>query len=478
MDELDLFADFAERHLRLESGAPLVIEDFQRTILGDYFGGATESLILIPKKNGKSTLIAALALFHMATTPDAETVVVAASRDQAGVLFGQSAGFVRRSSWLRKRMRPTLRELRSRTDAGRVRVLAADANTADGVIPSLAIVDELGRHKSAELYSVLRDGLGPRKGRLLAISTAGDDEESPLGEMRRQAHAMKEQRRDGCYRYARSDDRSFVLHEWALSPDDDRDDLALVKQANPASWQTVEALRRRFDSPSMTTWAWARFACGVWMVGQDSAISEKEWKACEVSGCEIPADHPGVFVGIDLGWKWDTTAMVPVCRYGEKVRVHRPTILTPPQDGTSLDSEEVFDAAAAMRDRWPDCTFVLDPEAGGEQLAQRIDRELGGDLMTHSQRNRPMCHASQILSEQIAAGMLEHPGDDEGLTRHVLSASAKFVGTGWRLVKRRKSPLPIDAAVALAMALRVMAEGQTTETNSEVTVRKSSLYLA
>lgn len=474
MNELDLFAEFAEAHLRLESGAPLVVEDFQRTILTDFFEGATESLILIPKKNGKSTLIAALALFHLATTPDAETVVVAASRDQAGVLFGQSAGFVRRSSWLRKRMRPTLRELRSRTDAGRVRVLAADANTADGVIPSLAIVDELGRHKSAELYSVLRDGLGPRNGQLLAISTAGDDEDSPLGLMRAQAHQMKDQRRDGCYRYARSEDKSFVLHEWALSPEDDRDDLRLVKSANPASWQTEEALRRRFESPSMTSWAWARFACGVWLVGQDSAIAPKEWAACEVTGCEIPADQDGVIVGIDLGWKWDTTAMVPIARMGEVVRVHKPTVLVPPQDGTSLDAEEVFDAAAAMRERWPDCTFVLDPEAGGEQLAQRIDRELGGELLTHSQRNRPMSAASQILSEQIAAEMLEHPGDEE-LTRHVLAASAKFVGTGWRLVKRRKSPLPIDASVALAMALRVLAVGEETATESSARVPETQI---
>ena len=64
-----------------------------------------------------------------------------------------------------------------------------------------------------------------------------------------------------------------------------------------------------------------------------------------------------------------------------------------------------------------------------------------------------MCKASQILSETIANGDLEHP-DDDALTRHVLSAGAKFFGVGWRLVKQKNKSLPIDAAVALAMALR------------------------
>ena len=44
-------------------------------------------------------------------------------------------------------------------------MLAADEATADGVIPTLALVDELHRHRSAGLYGVFRDGLGPRTGR-------------------------------------------------------------------------------------------------------------------------------------------------------------------------------------------------------------------------------------------------------------------------------------------------------------------------
>jgi hypothetical protein len=160
-----------------------------------------------------------------------------------------------------------------------VRVLASDEDTADGVIPTLAIVDELHRHSSA-LYGVFRDGLGPRDGRMLTISTAGDDEDSPLGQMRAAAYELPVFEREDCYRYARSADGGYVLHEWALEPDEDRDDMEVVKRANPAPWQTPERLRERRDSPSMKPWQWARFACGVWLQGESRAIGPVEWGAC------------------------------------------------------------------------------------------------------------------------------------------------------------------------------------------------------
>jgi hypothetical protein len=65
------------------------------------------------------------------------------------------------------------------------------------------------------------------------------------------------------------------------------------------------------------------------------------------------------------------------------------------------------------------------------------------------------------------------------LNRQVLAAAAKFYGVGWRLVKQRGKSLPIDASVALAMALRVMAEEQqASASTSEVTVKKSQIHLA
>ncbi len=116
----------------------------------------------------------------------------------------------------------------------------------------------------------------------------------------------------------------------------------------------------------------------------------------------------------------------------------------------------MFAPLEAMADRWPGVTFVLDPAADGEHLAQRLEAELMNVLrVTHSQAHRPMCLAASRLSEAIATGRLVHP-DDPGLNAHVLAAAARSVGEQWRFAKQRGSNAPIDATVAAAMAHSVL----------------------
>ena len=63
----------------------------------------------------------------------------------------------------------------------------------------------------------------------------------------------------------------------------------------------------------------------------------------------------------------------------------------------------------------------------------------------------------------VAVRGLEHPDDDE-LNRHVLSAVPRQLPVGWRLVKPKGKNLPIDGAIALAMALRVLTAVDDTPT--------------
>lgn len=60
--ELDQIARFQRASLPLEDERPLVVEGFQRRMLADYFAGATESIILWPKKQASRRLFAAIAL--------------------------------------------------------------------------------------------------------------------------------------------------------------------------------------------------------------------------------------------------------------------------------------------------------------------------------------------------------------------------------------------------------------------------------
>lgn len=325
MVELDRFDRFCREALTTEKGKPFVIEDFQRRILAGFFEGCRETVVIVGKKSGKTSLVAAVAIHHLLTTTEAEVVIVAASRDQAGVMLRQVQGFIRRSEPLRARLKVVQREVRDERTGGRIRVLASDSDTLDGQIPTLALVDELARTKTEEAYGLLRDGLGPRDGRMIAISTAGDDEESPLGRLRAAAHAMPGFTQDGAYKHARRN--GFSYHEWSLAPDQDPTDLELLKTANPASWVDLDELRARRDSPSTMPWQLARFSAGQWVVGEEAAISQTEWDACADPDCEIPAGTENVVIGIDLGWKWDTTAIVPVHKAGVRLGPRETRIL-------------------------------------------------------------------------------------------------------------------------------------------------------
>ena len=433
----------------------MVLEPFQHRLLVDYFSGVRETLILIPKKNGKTTLLAALAIYHLLTTPDAACYVGASSREQARILYDEAAGLIRRSKWVDDQVKIQGGYLRilNRADSGFIKVLAADANTADGVIPTLALIDELHRHKSGDLYAVFRDGLGPRAGQMVTISTAGDDLDSPLGKTRAQARAIPGLTHEDAYRYARSD--SLAFHEYALDPEDDRDDLQTVKRANPASWQTVDELGKRHSSPTMRSWEWARFACGVWVYGEDTAISDTEWAACAEAGVEIPDGVENVYLGVDIGLRRDTTALVPVWRADGPFVVGHPTILYPPEGG-SVQVKEVLEAVENYAAKYSEITVVIDPNAGGELIADRIENDLGVDVTIHSQQPRTMALAAQRLTTAIANRNLRHPDDPE-LNRHVLSAVPKTVGETWRFGKSSKRSVPNDGVIALAMAVSQIA---------------------
>jgi phage terminase large subunit-like protein len=87
-------------------------------------------------------------------------VLAAASRDQATIILGQARKFIRWSPELQRLVKMNQRQINHLHSEGRIRVLASDEDTADGVIPTLAIVDELHRHKSSALYGVSETAWG------------------------------------------------------------------------------------------------------------------------------------------------------------------------------------------------------------------------------------------------------------------------------------------------------------------------------
>src|SRR3954453_5168694 len=132
------------RLMVLDNGGEWDPEDFQLEIVRDVFSGLDEFWVVIPEGNAKTTLMSGVALYHGDYTPSAEVLMAAASRDQAGLLFNQAAGFVVRSPGFRERFRvfEGYRRIRCNRSGGRLQVFAADDRTGDGVIPTLGLIDE------------------------------------------------------------------------------------------------------------------------------------------------------------------------------------------------------------------------------------------------------------------------------------------------------------------------------------------------
>lgn len=472
--ELDKFAAFC-RELILTSGEPMRLERFQREMLRDYFAGVRELVICIPKKNGKTTLLAALALYHLLNTDDADCVVVANSAKQAMKLFDEARGFVQRSPWLREELIVLrgFKEIRRRNPEdpenskdfrGLVQVLAADADTADGWGGTLALIDELHRMKDSELYGVLYDGLGPRAGQLITISTAGETEDSPLGELRAKAFRQASTRRHrGAHRYFT--DGSFSLHEWALEPTENREDMRTVKRANPASWQTIAKLRERKHSPGMTDHRWARFACGVWGLGGEPAFDRKAWAAL-VSPGEVIEPGRMVTLGFDGARRRDATVLTVVDIETGLIKPigfwERPADADDDWEVPEVEVDEVVEHAFETWDVW---RLYGDPPYW-ETALDRWAGLYGSDRVVRWWTNRikQTAIALRAFRNDMRPETMSHDGDEK-LAAHIRNAirhDTRMVEDDeplWVIRKAsRDSLLKIDGAMSAMLAWKARGD--------------------
>lgn len=427
---LEHFRSWAS-NLVLDNGEKWVLEPFQADFVADELarhGQPAEGWLVVPEGNGKSTLLAGFSLYHCIFVQDAFVPVAAASRDQAKIIYRQAKGFVRRTWGLEDgpfRCYDGYRRIHCRANDSQVEIFAADDRTGDGIIPSLALVDELHRHSSMDLYQTWRGKLDKRQGHILVISTAGE----PGGEFEEARERMRQEASDVVRAPGRTIARSesFFLHDHAVAEDGDADDLEQVKAANPFSGITVETLRRKQSSPTMTPQHWRRFVCNLPTRSDRAAIQEKEWFDA-VAGSPIPPGEP-VWTGLDVAWRHDTTAAVPVWyRDDSYVQLGEASILEPPRDGTSLDPYAVKRALSLIHERNPIHTVVMDMSFA-QDIAAWIEAEIGCVVVDQPQNNKFAALEYDTFMRLLRERKLWHSGD-RGMTRHALNAVARILPMG------------------------------------------------
>ena len=430
--------------LVLDNGDPWVLEPFQEWFLEDLFSGVREVWLVVPEGNTKTTTLGGVALYHCEFRPLAMVPVAASAREQTEIMYRQAEGFVLRSPGLHEPVRSAIQAAKGKrktevprftclegyrrinhVGGGRIQFMAADDRTGDGVIPTLALLEELHRHRTLALYRTWRGKLLKRGGQLAVISTAGE----PGGEFEEAREQIRqsasEADRDGSY--SRFVSGGVVLHDWSVPEDGDVEDLRVVKAANPFSGITVDLLREKFEAPTFHMGHWRRFVCNLPTRSDNAAIQEKEW-ADAATGMEIPVGER-VWAGLDVGWKWDTTALVPLWVRDDHFRLFgRAKVLVPPRDGSSLDPNLVEKALIDLHQRNPVDTLVMDMSRA-EQLASWAEIELGCRVIDRSQSNAFAAADYEAFMEALRNGWLHHQGDRD-LTRHALNAVARVLPYG------------------------------------------------
>lgn len=419
--------------LELDNYEPWRVEEYFLAFADDLFEGVPIAWLVVPEGNAKTTNMAGLALYHCEFRRDASVPWAASARDQAEIGYQQAAGFVARSERLSGLFRCFDGYRRIRGPHGsKIQVFASDERSGDGIIFTLAILDEGHRHKGLGLYRTWCGKIIKRGGQVVMPSTAGE----PGGEFEETREKMRQLAtdvvRDGCFTRARS--AQGVLHEWAVPEGGDVEDFELVAEANPASWITPALLEQKFQMPGMTLSHWRRFSCSLPTRAQSAAIEELEWERQAVRNApaelprEIPAGVP-VWGGLDYAPKYDTTAFVPVWVRDLEFRLlGEARILVPPMNGQMLDSSLVKAAMREVHERNPIEVLVMDMHLA-EHIAEWAQDELGCEIVDRGQSNAFACLDYARFMEGLRERWLWHAGDP-GLTRHVLNAIAKVLPQG------------------------------------------------
>jgi phage terminase large subunit-like protein len=225
------------------AGLPFKLQDWQRDfIIRPLFGWKRAdgtrryrtAYIEIPRKNGKSTLCAGIALYLLFADgePGAEVYSAAADREQAAIVFDEAKSMVTASRELSKRSAVYKRSIVSNGERSVYRVLSADAFTKHGLNAHGIIFDELHAQQNRELWDVLKTSTGARRQPLtVAITTAGYDRNSVCWEQ----HEYARQVMDGTI-----EDDTFFAYIAAADQEDDWQDPAVWAKANPGLGATVK----------------------------------------------------------------------------------------------------------------------------------------------------------------------------------------------------------------------------------------------
>ncbi len=398
---------------------------------------------MMPRGQGKTTLLAALGLFDLFCGPEgAEVDIVATDERQAGIAFRTAQRMVELCPELESRCQLYQREIRVPARGALMQVHPAEPKHLEGLDPSLAILDEVGVI-DRRVYEVVALAAGKRdRSTLLGIGTPGPDPaDSVLLDMREYARANPGDRTLAFREFsaaAFTDHPVDCQHCWALANpalDDFLHRDALVALLPP---KTREATYRRARLCQFVTDTDGKF------------LPSGAWELCE-NGQGIPAGSD-VVLALDGSFNGDATAVV-AATVSERPHFAVVGLWEPPRDqpGYRVPIADVEQAITDAARRWQVLEVTADPYRWARSL-QALEAD-GLPVTEFPQSAQRMTPATADFYKAAVNGQITHSGDPD-LARHMGNAVVTEDSRGVRIRKADKHGAQrIDLAVAAVMAL-------------------------
>lgn len=464
------------------TGSPFVLQPWQRKLIYELFevderNGLRRyrrALIGVPRKNGKSELAAALALYLMLGDGEksAQIYCAAGSEEQADLVFEAAKRMCTLDGApIARLVKIEARRLTSVADPySYFERLSAKGSTKHGLSPHGVIMDELhvwGMGQADELWDALTTGSGARAQPLqIAITTAGSDlEESRCGGLYKHGKAIESG--------AEVDDL-FFFRWWEAPHGCAIDDVEMWRTANPSWGVTVseEFLRGELAGTNvgggnrqgaLTEAAFRRLYLNQWIdYGEAPWVTPAQIAACLVPPFELREDVP-TWIGVDLSERRDATAVVagqlwaderrPCGHTGEACLYVRARTWQPPTDQSGRASDEWRVPQPEVKQHIRDLNARLDVVSNifDPWHSRLMQQDLEGDGLACEeiwQTGVRRAGASAHLYDRISQARVHFC--DEVLGQHLLNATVKASGSdgGYYLAKRRKGKL-MDAAMSL-----------------------------
>jgi phage terminase large subunit-like protein len=310
------------------AGQPIVLEPFQIFFICAVYGFrakkdrsrrmVTDVILFIPRKAGKSTLTAAIALYELVFgETGSEVFTLATNREQATIVFDASKGFIERmDAEFASIFNVSKYEVKKTGDTQSMfKALSRDTKkTGDGKNPSCVIVDEAAQIIDRNSIEVLHSGMVARKNPLrIYITTASFTKDTKFYEDMSMLQSM-------LHGEATDNPRWFGLL-YGLDPQDDWRSPEVWAKANPMHGISVfeDAIAQRAEEAKHKPAALNEFLCktlNIYVSANTAWVDRAHWDDKSCIGL-TEREPEAVFIGFDLAATRDLNAVCTLKRYGE-----------------------------------------------------------------------------------------------------------------------------------------------------------------